>query len=57
MKEINSKIEFNLGRELFVKYNEQKCWKVIQNGAPILLCCLYSNHCTLGIHSFSISLL
>lgn len=43
MKEINSKIEFNLWRKLFVVFTEQKCQKVIQDGAPTPLCCLYSN--------------
>lgn len=42
MKEINSKIEFNLWRKLFVEFTEQKHQKVIQNAAPTPLCCLYS---------------
>lgn len=43
MKKINSKIEFNLWRKLFVDFSEQKSWKVIWNGTPTPLCFLYSN--------------
>lgn len=57
MKQINSKIEFNLWRKLFVEFTEHKCQKVIQNTAPTPLRCLYDSYSTLDIHRFSISLL